>query len=60
MNEAIRHKNRGGLVWKLHSCHALDMLLLGPPGLFWYKEMRLSFHVFVLGYSSMTEVELLV
>lgn len=51
---------KGGLVWKLHSCHASDMLLLGAPGLFWYKEMRSSSPVFVLGYSSTTEVELLV
>lgn len=25
---------KGGLVWKLHSCHVLDMLLLGPQGCF--------------------------
>lgn len=23
----------------MHSCHASDMLLLSPPGLFWYKKM---------------------
>lgn len=49
----------GGPVWKLHSCHASDMLLVGPPGLFLVQGDEMTSHVFVLGYKSMTEVELL-
>lgn len=40
----------GGPVWKLHSCHASDMLLVGPPGLFLVQGDEMTSHVFVLGY----------
>lgn len=46
-NETEEHLEESGPAPRVHSCHASDMPLLAPPGLFWYKETRLSCHVFV-------------